>query len=206
MRGRTELSADEALVEYVPESLIARLNFDEIFPRPGPVEVDLGCGDGAFLTALAAAYPKQNFLGMERLLGRVRNVCLKIAHTGLNNARIIRVDAAYAVGHLIPAESVTAFHLLFPDPWPKRRHHRRRAFTIAFLRHIHRALITGGLLHVATDHTDYFGQIERVITATNIFRVSAEQYVFPTTTFEKKFLSAGFSIQRLLLRKRSPSM
>jgi tRNA (guanine-N7-)-methyltransferase len=204
MRGRTELRAEEASVEYIPKSLTQPLNFDAVFPDRGPVEIDLGCGDGAFLTAIARANLQHNFLGIERLLGRIRTVCRKIAQADLKNARVIRLPAAVALEHLIPSESVTAFHLLFPDPWPKRRHHRRRAFTIEFLRSLHRALVPGGLLHVATDHEDYFRQIQRVTAATNNFRVSAEEYDFPTTTFEKKFLSTGLRIQRVLLRKLSP--
>jgi len=117
---------------------------------------------------------------------------------------VLRIDVAYAVSNLLPADSIIAFHLLFSDPWPKRRHHRRRAFTAQFLSCIHRALIGGGLFHIATDHTDYFHQIERVIAATDTFVVSAEQQGFPLTTFEQKFLTRGLSIQRLLLRKASP--
>jgi tRNA (guanine-N7-)-methyltransferase len=205
MRGRTELRESEALVEYIPKSLTEPLNWGEIFPRNAPIEIDLGCGDGAFLTAMARGNPEHNFLGIERLVGRVRKVCRKIARENLKNACVLRVEVAYAIEHLIPPESVTAFHLLFPDPWPKRRHYRRRAFTTEFLSSIHRALIAGGLFHVATDHADYFHQIERVIAATDTFVVSGEQPDFPPTTFEQKFLIRELPIQRLLLRKLSPS-
>jgi tRNA (guanine-N7-)-methyltransferase len=203
MRGRTELREDEALVEYIPKSLIEPQNWGEIFPRSAPIEIDLGCGDGAFLMAMARANPEHNFLGIERLLGRLSKVCRKVARQDLKNARVLRLEVTYAIEHLIPPESVTAFHLLFPDPWPKRRHHRRRAFTTEFLSCIHRGLIGGGLFHIATDHAGYFHQIERVIAATNNFIVSAEQHDFPLTTFEQKLLIRGLSIQRLLLRKPS---
>jgi tRNA (guanine-N7-)-methyltransferase len=118
--------------------------------------------------------------------------------------RALRMESSYAVTNLLPPDSVTAFHLLFPDPWPKRRHHRRRAFTLEFLLAIHHALIPGGLFHVATDHPDYFQQIEKVIAATNIFVASREQNDFPATAFEQKFVSRGLPIHRLLLRKISP--
>jgi len=204
MRGRTELRENEALGEYIPKSLTEPLNWGEIFPRSAPIEIDLGCGDGAFLMAMAHANPEHNFLGIERLLGRVRKICRRVAREDLKNSRVLRIEVAYVLSNLLPDDSITAFHLLFPDPWPKRRHHRRRAFTTEFLSRIHRALIGGGLFHVATDHADYFHQIERVIAATNTFVVSAEQYHFPPTTFEQKFLIRGLSIQRLLLRKASP--
>ena len=204
MRGRTELREDEAFVEYIPKSLTRPLNWGEIFPHSAPIEIDLGCGDGAFLTAMARANPNHNFLGIERLLGRVSKVCRKVAREELKNARVLRLEVAYTLSNLLSVESITAFHLLFPDPWPKRRHHRRRAFTGEFLSSIHRALVGGGLFHVATDHPDYFHQIKRVIAATDNFIVSAEQHDFPPTAFEQKFISRRLSIQRLLLRKASP--
>jgi tRNA (guanine-N7-)-methyltransferase len=204
MRRQAKLHTNEAGVEYVPKSLISALEFDKVFSRLAPLEIDLGCGDGAFLAALAQENPTRNFLGIERLLGRVRSVCHKIARLDLRNARILRVESNYAVTHLLPAGSVTTFHLLFPDPWPKRRHHRRRAFTPEFVSSIHRALIAGGLFHVATDHADYFHQIERVIATTDLFLISREQYHFPPTSFEQKYAARGLSIHRLLLRKVSP--
>jgi len=204
MRGRAELRKDELSVEYIPQSLTKPLDWSEIFPRHAPIEIDLGCGDGAFLLAMARRNPEHNFLGIERLLGRVSKVCRKIAREGLKNARVLRLDVAQAVANLLPADSIAAFHLLFPDPWPKRRHCHRRAFTTEFLSSIYRALSSGGLFYIATDHADYFHQIERVIAAADAFFVSAEQHDFPLTTFEQKFLRRGISIQRLLLRKSSP--
>jgi len=204
MRGRAELREDEALVEYIPHSLMKPLNWDEVFPRRAPIEIDLGCGDGAFLTAMARANPDHNFLGIERLLGRVSKACHKVAGEDLKNARVLRLEVAHAVSNLLAADSIAAFHLLFPDPWPKRRHHRRRAFTTEFLSCIYRALIGGGLFHIATDHADYFHQIERVIAKADTFVVLAGQHDFPLTTFEQRFLRRGISIQRLLLRKSSP--
>src|SRR5438552_4858209 len=204
MRGRAKLHTDEAAVEYLPKSLTSALEFNKVFLRLAPLEIDLGCGDGAFLAALAQENPAHNFLGIERLLGRVRSVCRKVARLDLKNARVLRMESSYAVTNLLPAGSVTAFHLLFPDPWPKRRHHRRRAFTHEFLFSIHRALIAEGLFRVATDHADYFRQIEKVIAATDIFAISREQNDFPSSTFEQKFVARGLPVHRLLLRKVSP--
>jgi tRNA (guanine-N7-)-methyltransferase len=204
MRGRNKLREDEALVEYIPKALTEPLKWAEIFPRIAPIEIDLGCGDGTFLIGMARSHPEHNFLGIERLPGRVSAVCRKVARENLTNARVFRIEVAYAVSNLLPADSITAFHLLFPDPWPKRRHHRRRVFSTDFLSCIHRALIAGGLFHVATDHADYLQQIKRVIADTDPFIVSAEQHNFPLTTFEQKFLSRGLLIQRVLLRKASP--
>src|SRR6478736_5463925 len=86
MRGRTELRENEALVVYIPKSLTEPLNWGEIFPRSAPIEIDLGCGDGAFLMAMAHANPEHNFLGIERLLGRVRKICRRVAREDLKNS------------------------------------------------------------------------------------------------------------------------
>src|SRR4030095_14260441 len=148
--------------------------------------------------------PRHHLLAIERLLGRVRKACRKIARLELKNARVLQMESSYLVGNLLPAGSVTTFHLLFPDPWPKRRHHRRRAFTLDFLFSIHRALVEDGLFHIATDHGDYFRAIEKIVMATDIFAISSDQNNFPSTSFEQKFVARGLFVHRLLLRNVSP--
>ena len=188
MRGRAKLHTDEAGVEYVPKSLTSALEFDKVFSRFAPLEIDLGCGDGAFLAVLAQENPAHNFLGIERLLGRVRSVCRKVARLDLKNARILRMESNYAVTHLLPPGSVTAFHLLIPRSVAKTATSSATCFHPRIsVSSIHRALIAGGLFHVATDHADYFHQIERVIVATDIFVISREQNHFPPTSFEQKY-------------------
>jgi tRNA (guanine-N7-)-methyltransferase len=202
MRRGKVLHESERVIEFVPPSMTRRLCFDQLFGRNAPLQIDLGCGDGAFLTALAAQNPQQDFLGIERLLGRVRSVCRKTAMLQLSNVRVLRMDATYAVAHLLSPGTISAFHLLFPDPWPKRRHHRRRALTPEFLAAIHRALVSSGLLHIATDHADYFNEIKR--STEKLFDVSDGALAFPPSTFQKQFAAAGVPIHRLVLRKTSP--
>src|SRR6267378_5170604 len=204
MRGRAHLCEKEATMRFVPTSIVDQLNFREIFGRDAPVEIDLGCGDGTFLVAIAAQNPDHNFLGIERLFGRVRTVCRSIARSNLENVRILRMESSYAVAHLFPANAISALHMLFPDPWPKRRHHRRRLFTAEFLGAIDRVLEPHGLFHVATDDVDYFRAIQSVITTNSSFSVSEEALQFPATAFEEKLAASGVPIQRLLLRKVSP--
>ena len=191
------------LIELIP-ALDARLpHVAELFGRDAPLQVDLGCGDGSFLRSLAGEHRDINFLGVERLLRRVRSSDRKAAE--LSNVRIIRAETSFLVQHLFPAGSVDAFYLLFPDPWPKRRHHRRRLFTGEFLNRIRRALTTGGSLFIATDHQDYFAVIWRLaLSATSEWQVSTEAWSLPNTTFERKFIAAGLPIHRLRLRKISP--
>src|SRR6266404_8782841 len=135
-------------VALVPVNCFAPLDFEEIFHRSARVEVDLGCGDGSFLAAVAGQNPDRDFLGVERLLGRVRTACRRIERAGVTNARFLRLEIPYVLEHLLPRNSVETFHLMFPDPWPKRRHAPRRLVTENFLASIHRALIPNGTLQI----------------------------------------------------------
>jgi tRNA (guanine-N7-)-methyltransferase len=148
--------------EVVPESNLAPLDLRAIFEREAPLEVDLGCGDGSFLIALAQQNPERNFVGVERMIGRVRSTARKIGDGRVPNARILQADIMQAIQHLLPPQSADAFYLMFPDPWPKRRHHVRRTFNRHFLRAIAHALKAGGVLRVATDDADYFDAMQRV--------------------------------------------
>ena len=142
----------------IPESYVARLDLPKIFGRIAALHVDLGCGDGSFLAALAARLPDTNFLGIERLAGRVEKACRKTSM--LDNVRVLLAETSHALRYLLPGASVEEFYLLFPDPWPKRRHQQHRIVTPDFLNSIHTALEEGGVLRIATDQLDYFQQIE----------------------------------------------
>ena len=192
--------------ELIPESYVTRLDPRAIFGRSAPLQVDLGCGDGSFLASLAAETPDHDFLGIERLVGRVRTAARKAAK--LTNVRILRVETAYAVRYLLPLDSVSVFHLLFPDPWPKRRHHQRRIFTAEFLEAVMTSLAPGGCLRIATDQSDYFEQIERIARASDRLRIvpGNGDNPLPLTTFEKRFVTAGANIYRIELWKVSPVM
>jgi tRNA (guanine-N7-)-methyltransferase len=206
------------VIELVPETYVALLDPIAIFGRTAPLHVDLGCGDGSFLCELAQRHPNKDFLGIDRLVGRVAQACHKAA--ALENVRILNVESSYAVGYLLPERSVETFYLLFPDPWPKRRHHRRRIVTKNFLESTHRALENGGVLQIATDQLDYFRQIERLAHASSLQvsekldglkpsslgeeTSSNKNDDFPLTKFERRFSALGVPIYRLALRKLSP--
>jgi tRNA (guanine-N7-)-methyltransferase len=193
------------VIELFPELHVARLEVAEFFGRSAPLHVDLGCGDGSFLCEIAQQFPKTNFLGIERLTKRVEKVRRKAEK--IENVRVLRADTLFAVRYLLPESSVEAFYLLFPDPWPKRRHQLRRIFTTDFLDAIAVALEQHGVLRVATDQFDYFQQIERLSRAHQQFQViplSPDDAVLPVTKFERKFGEQGAPIHRLTLRKTSP--
>lgn len=192
--------------EIIPADYFAPLDIQAIYGRNAPLEVDLGCGDGSFLVATATANPTRDFLGIERLVGRVRRVCRKIASNRAANARVLRVESSYAVQQLLPPASVAVFHLLFPDPWPKRRHWRRRVVTEDFLCAIHHALVPQGTLRIATDQSDYFQEIERLVSQSTHFVMTADTESGPAiSTFEKRFRQSDLEIHRLGLRKVSAS-
>ena len=191
------------MIELIPESYVSRLEPAQIFGRVAPLVVDLGCGDGSFLAAMAKSDPARNFLGLERLAGRVRTTARKAST--LPNVRVLRVETSYAVRYLLPAESVQVFYLLFPDPWPKRRHAARRLVTEKFLASLHRALVSNGAVHVATDEAQYFREITRLVSASPDFSIIPNSSsAFPSTKFERRFRARGVPIQRLELRKVSP--
>ena len=184
------------------DSLTDRLDLQKIFERNAPLHVDLGSGDGSFLCALAKRMPGKNFLGIERLLNRVRASARKAAT--LDNVRLLRVESSYAVRYLLPAESVERFYLLFPDPWPKRRHHRRRIVTPDFLSSIHAALQKDGSIYIATDDVDYFGEINEIAESNSDFAIGEGDADLPQSKFGRIFREKGASIQWLELRKISP--
>ena len=123
----------------------------------------MGCGKGRFLLARAAAHPEVNFLGVDRLLGRIQKVDRKACRLGLSNARLLRMDGFYATTYLVPPLSVRAYHLFFPDPWPKTRHHYHRLFNEPYMEALHRTLLPGGAVNLATDHLPYFAEIVAIL-------------------------------------------
>jgi len=193
------------VIELVPEMQVARLDVAELFGRSAALHVDLGCGDGSFLCEMAQQFPKTNFLGIDRLTKRVEKVRHKAQK--IENVRVLRADSLFAIRYLLRRNSVETFYLLFPDPWPKRRHQLRRIFTRDFLEAIAAALEEHGILRVATDQFDYFHQMERLSRGHLQFQVvlrSPDDAVLPVTKFERKFREQDASIYRLTLRKTSP--
>lgn len=193
--------------ELYPDDWFRRLTPEEIVPgRPGAmVEVDLGCGDGGFLLAMAREHPEREYLGVERLLGRVRKVCRDIGRSGLGNVRAIRVETSYALDHLLPSGFADRVHLLFPDPWPKRKHQWRRLMCQpAFLAGVHALLKPGGELLFKTDHEGYFAAAEEAIGGNPWFeRIewTGDEFFYPVTDFERLWLAERRRIQGLRLRR-----
>jgi tRNA (guanine-N7-)-methyltransferase len=187
----------------VSELPVARLDLVQLFGRSASLQVDLGCGDGSFICELALQFREKNFLAVERLTKRVEKGRRKAQK--IENVRMLRADTLFVVRYLLPQNSVETFYLLFPDPWPKRRHQQRRIFTREFLDAIAVALEEHGFLRVATDQLDYFRQIERLSHTNSKFEiVDSDEVVLPATKFERTFREQGLPVYRLTLRKTSP--
>jgi tRNA (guanine-N7-)-methyltransferase len=191
-------------MELFPPSILEPLSLRGIFLTDRLVEVDLGSGPGKFLVESALKFPERNFLGIERLLGRVRKTCRVASEIGLTNLRVLRLELDYTVRYLLPEDSVWRFHLNFPDPWPKRRHHPRRVVDGEFLEAIYRSLIDDGEFWIKTDHEAYFQQITRTATASDLWNpIDWVDEGYPITDFEGQFLAKELPIYCLRLRKRT---
>lgn len=195
--------AAAAQAEWKPEDYFREATLDQIFSRPAPLVLDLGCGDGSFLIEMAKRHPELNFLGTERLMGRVEKVARKIAREELTNVRILRLETHYTVRWLLPAGCAQTIYVLHPDPWPKRIHHDRRLINPEFMAAIHRVLQADGELFVKTDDKPYFLWMEKVFTQCPQF--SRHEWVqpedWPKTDFETDFLAKGLPIYSAGLRR-----
>lgn len=190
------------MISHLQYSLTNRLDLEIVFGRNAPLHVDLGCGEGSFLCAMAQRLPQKNFLGIERLAARVGSAACAAAH--LANVRLLQIESSYAVRYLLPAGSVETFYLLFPDPWPKRRHHRRRIVNPDFLNAIHAALRKEGVIYISTDHVEYFEKIKEIVSSAADFAVADVDMEMPSSKFARVFQRKGAPIHWLALRKLSP--
>ena len=194
--------------QFVPQDYFSRLEKENLFPGDRPLELDVGCGDGGFLLQMAAHHPDRDFLGLERLLGRVRKVCRRAERRGLANVKILRLESGYALEYLLPRAAVSRLHLLFPDPWPKKRHHRRRLLQPTILPACARVLEPRGELLFKTDHEPYYEEALKVIGAPGGFEQFSweeETFFYPQTDFEAHWLGQGKAIYRARFRKNSSS-
>lgn len=197
----------EATLIYKPVSWVEPLPLASMFDLGQPLEVELGSGDGSFLAKWAAARPALNFLGVERLLGRLRKLDRKGRRAGLSNLRLIRIEAAYFLEYLLPPASVQALHVYFPDPWPKRKHRKNRLVNERFPGLAARVLVPGGAVYLRTDDEDYFRQMQDVFAADRRFRLfeTPADLREVITDFERGFQARGVATNRLAARWHDPA-
>jgi tRNA (guanine-N7-)-methyltransferase len=172
--------------------------------------VDVGFGRGEFLMELARENPTTAFLGIEYSFKRVLKMARRLARSDLVNVRLIEATAELVVGEQLPLASVDCFWINFPDPWPKKRHHRRRLIQPGFVRALARRLVAGGELHIATDHVGYAEWIEEVLAgepglenafAPERFRQRVNDR--PSTAYELEWRAKGHSFRFFSYRRRA---
>ena len=181
----------------------------EVFGNCRPVEVEIGSGKGTFLLARAAARPELNFLGIEYARAYCYYAADRLRRHGLANVRMIKADAGELFKNYLGDRSVLRVHIYFPDPWPKRRHHRRRLIQPAFIEQVRRVLQIGGQLIIVSDHLGYFEHIQRVFAvAAGFVEVQMPQMAdaddeIVGTNFERKYIAQGRAFYSMaLLRYR----
>lgn len=186
---------------FIPQDYFREVNLGEIFSDPArPFEVDIGCGDGLFLEQMAALHPDSNFLGVERLIGRVDKTARRLAREGIRNARVLRLESSYALAWLLPPQSVSRLHLLCPDPWPKKSHWKNRIINDPeFLAGLQRALRPDGEFLFKSDDKNFFTNGLESIGALPGFEKLEwpdDAFPYPESAFERQWLALSRTMQR----------
>ena len=191
-------------VPFSPEPI----DLGTIFGRPNPTILEVGSGMGETTASIAAAHPEHDFLAVEVHAPGIGGLLKLIAQQGLSNIRVVRHDAVEVVEHMIAPGALFGAHVFFPDPWPKKRHHKRRLLQSAFVRSLTERLAPGGYLHAATDWEEYAAAIletavERGLIAINTAQEYAPRPAYrPITKFERRGLARGHAVWDIIFRRR----
>jgi tRNA (guanine-N7-)-methyltransferase len=185
----------------------APLDFDLAFGRKAPRILEIGFGMGETTAVIAQAMPEHDFLAVEVHAPGVGGLLKLIDERGLANVRIVQHDAAEVVAQMIPVASLAGIHVFFPDPWPKKRHHKRRLLQPPFVHELALRLAAGGFLHAATDWEDYATQILAAFDAESLLEKSAGGYAprpayRPLTKFERRGIGLGHGVWDVIFRRR----
>lgn len=160
-----------------------------LFGNDHPLELEIGVGKGTFLVEQAHDRPHINFLGIERARRYWMYTSDRLRRRRLFNTRIVLADALYFLSEFVSDSRFSAVHVHFPDPWPKKRHHKRRLIQEPFLGELERILEPGGRLQVVTDHSDYYQQIQRIVGASNL---TIAAYLAPGTGNQSELVGSNF--------------
>lgn len=206
-QGRVTGAQERALAELMPVYGIAyrqaMLDPRAVFGREAPLVLEIGSGMGETTARIAKARPDTDFIAVEVHGPGVGSLLKLIEQEQLRNLRVIRHDALEVLEHMIPDASLAAIHLFFPDPWPKKRHHKRRLVQPAFAALAARKLAPGGSLHAATDWEDYGSHIVEVLMAEPGLRRENGASARPPTKFELRGLKLGHKVHDFVFRRRS---
>ena len=205
-QGRTTPAQKLALEKLFPLYGISfstePLNPRTIFGRSAPLVLEIGSGMGETTAEIAAANPATDFIAIEVHSPGVGSLLRKIRSLELKNLRIVQHDAVEVLERMIPDGSLAGIHLFFPDPWPKKRHHKRRLVQPPFAALAARKLAPAGYLHAATDWPDYAAQIAEIFAANEFFEIARESKSRPVTKFERRGRGLGHPVRDLLFLRR----
>jgi len=191
------------LIHKLP-SILERINLAVLFPKSQTLEVELGSGDGSFLVEYANKHPDRNYIGVERLLGRIRKMERKARRAHLSNLLGVRIESSYFLEYLLPRQAAISLHIYFPDPWPKRKHRRHRLINERFPTVAQEALAPGGKVFLRTDDRDYFEQMVSVFAAHPGFLCieTPAELAATITDFEWEFNEKGIQTLRAAYQRR----
>lgn len=184
-----------------------RSYFFRIFGNNNPLVVEIGSGNGHFLVDYAMRYPHQNYVGTEILGGRARKFHSKIVKRRLHNIVIFKGDARRFLWEYLYENTTQEFIILFPDPWPKTRHHKHRLITAAFINMLRIRLVPDGLISIATDHVEYrdwiIDEFQKIDGFSNLYTNGYTRYPehYPKTLFEKRFKNEGRKLFFIQVKK-----
>ncbi len=205
-QGRTTASQQRALDELTPRFGIPysdeRLNPALVFGRTAPLVLEIGSGMGETTAAIALANPVTDYIAIEVHGPGVGALLKRAGELGLANLRVIRHDAVEVLEKMIPDGSLAGLHLFFPDPWPKKRHHKRRLVQPPFAAQAARKLTPGGYFHAATDWPDYAEHIDAVLSAEPLLEKAGQAKSRPVTKFERRGIGLGHPVRDLLFLRR----
>jgi tRNA (guanine-N7-)-methyltransferase len=205
-QGRVTAGQERALAELLPvygiEFRDQLLQPAAVFGRAAPLVLEIGSGMGETTAKIALEQPGTDFIAIEVHGPGVGSLLKRIDEAGLKNLRVIRHDALEVLEKMIPDGALAGIHLFFPDPWPKKRHHKRRLVQPAFAALAARKLAPGGTLHAATDWEDYAAQIVEVLMAQPGLRRDNGTHARPSTKFELRGLKLGHKVHDFLFRKQ----
>ncbi|HUN67799.1 MAG TPA: tRNA (guanosine(46)-N7)-methyltransferase TrmB [Burkholderiales bacterium] len=206
-QGRTTPSQKLALEKLLPIHGIpfsdAPLDPRAIFGRVAPLVLEIGSGMGDTTAEIARQNPATDFIAVEVHGPGVGSLLKKIETLELRNLRVIRHDAVEVLARMIADGLLAGIHLFFPDPWPKKRHHKRRLVQPGFAALAARKLAPGGYLHAATDWPDYATQMEEVFSSnSSLEKVPQGKRDRPVTKFERRGIGLGHPVRDLLYQRR----
>jgi tRNA (guanine-N7-)-methyltransferase len=212
-QGRFSRGQQRAYAELLPTLGVAYapvpLDFRALFGRDAPVVVEIGSGMGETTARIARENPGTDYLAIEVHAPGVGSLLKRLAEEAIANVRVVQHDAVEVLRDMVPAGSLAGLHVFFPDPWPKKRHHKRRLVQPALAHLAAERLVPGGYLHVATDWQEYAEYVLEVLSHEILLENTAENYAprpatRPETKFERRGINLGHGVWDIVFTRKGP--